>query len=189
MFKKLPIIFIIFLPLVIVFLFVLKDNAWGYICIEDGVCHLTCLEGEYDPDCDDIGEPCGAGDCGTQPDNLCCTTSGGCSSGGRLGCDSWMDQWTWCHSPSCVVVDIDGCDWKWVFEKCGATDSCLGGPYLYPGYCSEGGCEIGPSRYKVCCAVDGAGNLTGYADGNCVGGQFTGSCPGGSETRFCGWGG
>jgi len=126
MLKKLPIVFI----LLIGFLLFLPDvvEAKPEECGPGNGCYLNyCEEWGGDPDCSDIGTPCDAsrGDCGTQLDNLCCRTSGGCSSGGRLGCDPWMAQWTWCHSPSCVVVAWRFCDWKWVFKDCGATDSCL----------------------------------------------------------------
>ncbi len=124
------------------------------------------------------------GDCSAMADeSICCTASGGCSG---TACGN-VSQWTWCYKSGCqkiANISIPGAclfRYRYSYSNCGATDTCLGSPYLYAGQCSSSGCTVG-GRYKVCCNADGT------VDGNCNGGQFTGTCPSGTSTKFCGWG-
>lgn len=112
--------------------------------------------------------------------DVCCT-DGSCDTGAdRCGT---IRTWDWCRATSCTATPIVGeCsfDFNYNYQSCGATDSCQGQPFLYPGQCSTNGCTVSSQEYKTCCNSDGT------VDGQCTGGQFTGTCPSGSTAVMCG---
>ena len=129
------------------------------------------------------------------PYTTCCTSGGGCPVSSVCGD---LNQWDWCYASDCCgVLDPQLCDypygnyvcyydWRYGYSyiRCGARDSCLGGPYLYAGQCGSSGCVKG-GLYKTCCEKVG-GNFTGNLGGSCLNGNFSGVCSGGSEPVICG---
>jgi len=118
------------------------------------------------------------------PDNTCAGESGANSKCG------WLGAWGYCYASDCKVQARVGwpgeChyDYQYSYIDCSAQDSCLSGPYLYAGRCSDTGCTKG-GLYKTCCEISG-GSFTGNLGGDCQGGNYGGNCPAGSGAVMCG---
>lgn len=126
------------------------------------------------------------------PNETCAGASGASSS----DCGP-LSPWDYCYASGCTKKawknNIGQCIYTYQYQtrKCGATDTCDGGPYLKAGRCGSGSvcdgdqyCRVG-GTYKTCCEVSG-GSFTGRLGGDCTGGCRTGLCPGGSSPVICG---
>ncbi len=122
--------------------------------------------------CPSPGDVCPGGCDTLVTSSVCCQSLAGCP----LQDDGTIAIWTWAHDPACTVTSVDinkgiyECKYKWQFEQCSATDSCLSTPYLEAGLCASSGCAVG-GDYKTCC------DNTTHRVVDCTGGRFTGVCP------------
>lgn len=110
------------------------------------------------------------------PNNVCC---------GSVGCSTPCGDkppWTWCYADDCqkrADPNVSGaCQYryKYTYDSCGATDTCVDTKYLKAGLCDIGGCSKG-GFYKICCEVNASGNFTGNICPHvCSGTNYTGVC-------------
>lgn len=133
---------------------------------------------------------------GTSPNNVCCTSSGGCTFTDR----SPVPQWTFSYAASCTVTKFISSDEtgqlqtkiNYTYNSCTATDTCFSppqGPYFYATICNANAYDpnVGPTSacvqggiYKVCCYSNGT------VDAACSGGVNTGVCTSPSFPVVCG---
>lgn len=190
--KKTPFLLLVFLATFLFFfpsLVAAQETDWGEC--------FSCLETMDWWNCQSVCDPYYPAECLEQPpqpvsvcegeatdERVCTGWSGSSSPCGNLG------PWHYCYPDACIVQPNSSqpgvCiyNYQYSYIDCSAQDSCLSGPYLYAGRCSDTGCTKG-GLYKTCCELSG-GSFTGNLGGDCRGGNYDGNCPAGSGTVMCG---